>query len=326
MKAFATKYRHILIIALFAMVLSIASPAFLKFSNIVNVLWSVSTIGIIAVMATFLLLNGKIDLSVGTIAALSAIVVVKLIQQSGWPIPAALIAGLAVGAAAGALNGLIVTGTAVPDFIATFSMSSVLTGIAQILTGGKTISIMNNKTYISIGSGKFLQIPYPILIFAAMFLLAYFILNKTIFGRSCYLCGGNAAAAQMSGIQTRKTVFLAYLYTGMAAAVSGIVLSALTQQASNEMGSGYELDVIASVVIGGTLMSGGSGSMGGTLFGILLVGLIDNGMNLLHFPGAVEPVVKGIIIIAAVTLNNAMVHRISHGRKNADRALKEGRA
>lgn len=320
MKAFAVRFRHVLIIVLFAAVLSVASPAFLKFSNIVNVLWSVSTIGIIAVMATFLLLNGKIDLSVGSIAALSAIVIVKLIQQDGWSIPMAILAGLAVGAAAGALNGLIVISTSVPDFIATFSMSSVLTGIAQILTGGKTISIMSNKAYTSIGSGKFLQIPYPILIFAAMFLLAYFILNKTIFGRDCYLCGGNAAAARLSGIQTKKTVFLAYLYTGMAAAVSGIVLSALTQQASNEMGSGYELDVIASVVIGGTLMSGGSGSMGGTLFGILLVGLIDNGMNLLHFPGTVEPVVKGVIIIAAVTLNNAMVRRMSRAKKSAAKA------
>ena len=309
MKKVFLKYRYVIILILFSILLSILSPAFLRFSNIVNVLWSVSTIGIIAVMATFLLLNGNIDLSVGSIAALSAIVIVKLIQEYNVPIFAAILVGVAVGAAAGGINGLLVANTAVPDFIATFSMSSILTGISQLLTGGKTISIMANKAYTSIGSGKVLGVPYPILIFAAMFVLAYLMLNRTIFGRSCYLCGGNRNAARMSGINTKRNLMLAYLYTGIASAISGVVLSALTQQASNDMGGGYELDVIASVVIGGTLMSGGVGSMGGTLFGVLLVGLIDNGMNLLHFPGAVEPVVKGIIIVAAVTLNNMLANR-----------------
>ena len=180
-------------------------------------------------------------------------------------------------------------------------MSSILTGIAQLLTGGKTISIISNKAYTALGTGKLFQIPYPIYILFFMFLLAWFMLNYTTFGRKCYLCGGNPKSAKLSGIRTKKTLFLAYLFTGMAAAASGIV--------------------IASVVIGGTLMSGGSGSMGGTLFGVLLIGLIDNGMNLLHFPGAVEPVVKGIIIVIAVTLNNTMMQRIVSARKPG----KEGR-
>lgn len=318
------KYRYIIILILFSILLSILSPAFLRFSNIINVLWSVSTIGIIAVMATFLLLNGNIDLSVGSIAALSAIVIVKLIQEHHTPIFIAILIGIGVGAAAGGINGLLVANTSVPDFIATFSMSSILTGISQLLTGGKTISIMSNKAYTSIGSGKVLGIPYPILVFAVLFLLAYFMLNKTVFGRSCYLCGGNRNAARMSGISTRKNLMLAYLFTGIAAAISGVVLSALTQQASNDMGGGYELDVIASVVIGGTLMSGGVGSMGGTLFGVLLVGLIDNGMNLLHFPGAVEPVVKGVIIIAAVTLNNVIANRIVNFKQPAKKSNSSG--
>ena len=321
MKELAVKYRHVLVLILFGNVLSLSSPSFFKFSNITNVLWSVRTVGIISVMATFLILNGKIDLSVSSTVALSAIVVVELIQEKQMPVPAAILVGLLIGAAAGAVNGIIVANTSVPDFIATFSMSSILTGIAQLLTGGKTISIISNKAYTALGTGKLFQIPYPIYILFFMFLLAWFMLNYTTFGRKCYLCGGNPKSAKLSGIRTKKTLFLAYLFTGMAAAASGIVLSALTQQASNDMGSGYELDVIASVVIGGTLMSGGSGSMGGTLFGVLLIGLIDNGMNLLHFPGAVEPVVKGIIIVIAVTLNNTMMQRIVSARKPG----KEGR-
>ena len=315
MKTFLLKYRNILVLLILGAILSLSSSAFLKFSNIVNVLWSMSTVGIIAVAATFILLNGKIDLSVASTVALTGIVTVKLIVQSGWPIPMAILVGLAIGGLVGAINGILVTNTKVPDFIITFSMSYILTGISQLLTGGKTISVMAVKEYTAIGNGKLWEIPYPILIFAMMFILALFILNKTVFGRYCFLTGGNLPAARLSGVPVKKVIFSAYLFTGIAAGISGVVLSALTQQATNTMGAGYELDVIASIVIGGTLMSGGVGSMGGTLFGVLLLGLIDNGMNLLGFPGTVEPVVKGVIIIFAVALNGYLSQQQSAGKR-----------
>ncbi len=310
MKNTILKFRQVIVLLVFCIVLSVSSSAFLKLNNLINVLWSISTTGIIAVMATFIIINGKIDLSVGSTVALSAIVVVKLVMEQAWNIPAAIVVGLLSGAAVGAVNGLIVTCTKVPDFIATFCMSTLLTGVSQLLTGGKTVSAMSNKAYTALGNGKLWKIPYPILVFLAMFLLAWLLLNKTTFGR-------NPLPARVSGIPTRRTIFLSYLLTGAAAAVSGVVLSALTQQATNTMGNGYEMDVIAAVVIGGTLMSGGVGSMGGTIFGVFLIGIIDNGMNLLGFPGTVEPVVKGLLIIFAVALNNYLMKKQTSAGKAA---------
>ena len=317
MKNTILKFRQVIVLLVFCIVLSVSSSAFLKLNNLINVLWSISTTGIIAVMATFIIINGKIDLSVGGTVALSAIVVVKLVMEQAWNIPAAIVVGLLSGAAVGAVNGLIVTCTKVPDFIATFCMSTLLTGVSQLLTGGKTVSAMSNKAYTALGNGKLWKIPYPILVFLAMFLLAWLLLNKTTFGRRCFLTGGNPLAARVSGIPTRRTIFLSYLLPGVAAAVSGVVLSALTQQATNTMGNGYEMDVIAAVVIGGTLMSGGVGSMGGTIFGVFLIGIIDNGMNLLGFPGTVEPVVKGLLIIFAVALNNYLMKKQTSAGKAA---------
>ena len=310
MKSAIVKLRYLIVLLLLGAFLTISSNAFLTFSNIVNVLWSVCTVGIIAVFATLLILNGKIDLSVGGIVALSGIITVTGIVERSWPLPPAIVAGVAAGMLIGCINGLFVTRTQIPDFIVTFSVNYMLTGVSQMLThGGKTISAMTYDAFTAIGNGKLFNIPYPIYIFTAMFAVSYFVLNNTTYGRKCYLCGGNPKAARLSGINPRTSVFLAYMLTGAAAGISGVVLSALTQQANSQAGFGYELNVIAAVVIGGTLMSGGVGNMVGTLFGVLLVGFVDNGMNLLGLPGAIEPVVKGVIIIGAVALNDYLLLR-----------------
>lgn len=297
------KFRYLMILLAVVAVLSLATPRFFQVSNFLNILWSVSVVGIIAMGATFVILVGKIDLSVGQMAALAGIVATMLIK-TGWPIPLAILMAFLADAAAGLCNGLLVAQFQVPEFITTLATGSIITGIAQLLSQGKTISIMENRSYTFLGSGKLLNIPVPIFFFAIAFAIGFFILNGTVFGRKCYSVGGNARAARVSNISVKKTVVLAYILSGAASAFGGIVLSALNQQANASTASGYELDVIAAIVIGGASMSGGVGTIQGTVFGVILTGLINNGLNLLSVPGTWHPVVKGMIIVAAVAFNN----------------------
>lgn len=298
------RYRYVFILLMLMGALTVATPHFFTFTNLVNVMWSVSTVGIIAIGATFVMLVGKIDLSVGSVAALVGIVCTRAILERQTPLPLAIGMAILVGALAGLCNGALVAHLRIPEFVATFATSSVITGIAQFLSDGKTIGIMEPKGYIFLGTGKLLGVPMPVIIFAFMFCIGFFILNCTVFGRNCYLAGGNPLAARLSGVRVKRTLLMAYVVTGIGAGIGGVVLNALTQQANSSMGSGYDMDVISAIVIGGTSMSGGVGTMPGTLFGVVLVGLINNGMNLLNVPGAVHPIVKGLIIVGAVALNS----------------------
>ncbi|WP_276948550.1 ABC transporter permease [Enterocloster lavalensis] len=297
------RFRYAIILLAVVLGLTLATPKFFSSNNFLNILWAVSIVGIISMGATFVILVGRIDLSVGQTAALSGITAALLIK-GGTPIPAAIAAACCVGAAVGVVNGLLVIQFHVPEFITTLATGSIITGIAQMISRGKTISIMESKAYIFLGSGKIADIPIPIFCFLFSFLIAFFILNYMVLGRKCYAVGGNARAARVSNINVKRVVVFAYVLSGIAAAFGGIILSALNQQASASTASGYELDVIAAIVIGGASMSGGVGTIPGTVFGVVLIGLINNGLNLLSVPGTWHPVVKGVIILAAVAFNN----------------------
>lgn len=295
--------RYVIVIMVFGAVLSLATSAFLTFTNLANVMWSVSTIGIIALGATFAMLVGKIDLAVGRTSAMAGIVATITIIDWNLHYLPAIFLGIACAALIGVFNGCIVAFSKVPDFIATFAMSSIVLGFAQVTTRGTTLSVMDAKDYTFIGTGKILSVPMPVIIFLVMTGLAMFLLNKTIFGRRCYCVGGNPLAANLSGIAVKRTIVLAYALTGVMAGIGGIIHNTLSQQASPHMGTGFELDVIAAIVIGGASMTGGIGSIAGTFFGTILTGLINNGLNLLNVPGTYHPIVKGLIIIGAVAFN-----------------------
>ena len=295
--------RYVIVILMLGAALGIATPAFLSFANLTNVMWSVSVIGIIAVGATFAMLVGKIDLSVGRISAMAGIVATIAIQNWGLHIVPAIAVGIACAALLGLVNGIIVATTKIPDFIATFAMSSIILGFAQVITRGTTLSIMEPRAFTFLGTGKLAGVPMPVIVFVLATAVGVFLLDKTVFGRKCYCVGGNPMAARLSGIRVRGIVVLAYVLTGAMAGVGGIVHTALSQQAGPHMGGGYELDVIAAIVIGGASMAGGAGTIPGTFFGTILTGLINNGLNLLNIPGTYHPIVKGVIIIGAVAFN-----------------------
>lgn len=301
------RFRYLIILAIVVTVLTAATPKFFSINNFLNILWAVSIVGIISMGATFVILVGKIDLSVGQTAALAGIAATLLIK-AGVPIAVAIGAAIITGMAVGVVNGTLVSHFLIPEFITTLATGSIITGIAQMVSKGKTISIMEARGYTVLGSGKIAGIPIPIFCFLFMFLLGHLILQGTIFGRKCYAVGGNARAARASNISIKTSVIIAYTLSGMAAAVGGVVLSALNQQASASTASGYELDVIAAIVIGGASMNGGVGTIPGTVFGVILIGLINNGLNLLSVPGTWHPVVKGVIILAAVAFNNYSIH------------------
>jgi len=307
------EYRYVIILMVVMILLTVATPKFFSANNFLNILWAVSIVGIISMGATFVILVGKIDLSVGQTSALSGIVAAVLLK-SGVTLFIVILAALLTGAIIGIINGVFVSHLKIPEFITTLATGSIITGIAQIVSNGKTISIMNEKEYIFLGSGKLAGIPVPIYCFIFAFIIAYVLLSKTVYGRKCYMVGGNPKASSVSNIPVKKTIILAYMLSGIAAAFGGIVLSALNQQANASAASGYELDVIAAIVIGGTSMSGGVGTIPGTIFGVVLIGLINNGLNLLSVPGTWHPVMKGIIIIVAVAFNNYSVKFMQSGK------------
>lgn len=297
------RYRYVMILLAVVVVLTVASPKFFSANNFLNILWAVSIVGMISMGSTFVILVGKIDLSVGQTAALAGIIAAMAINAD-VPVAVSMGAALLTGALIGISNGVLVSQLQIPEFITTLATGSIITGIAQMVSEGKTISVIDKKDYIFWGSGKIVGIPVPIYCFVVIFMLAFILLSRTVYGRKCYLVGGNPKASRVSNVSVKKTIILAYVLSGMAAGFGGVILSALNQQANSSTANGYELDVIAAIVIGGASMSGGVGTIQGTVFGVILIGLINNGLNLLSVPGTWHPIVKGLIIIAAVAFNN----------------------
>ena len=283
--------------------LSIASPHFLTPSNLFSVLRQVSYSGLIAFGMTFIILIGGIDLSVGAILALVGIVTASLIQAGMDPILASCI-GLLLGAACGAINGLLVSFGRIAPFIATLATMILFRGIAQEYSQSKPISINVDGFFNEIGSGYlFDTIPVPVVLMLLVYFMLWFVLKKTRFGRHVYALGGSEDVARISGLKVRSLKLWVYTLSGLMSGLAALVVTSRLSSASPNAGAMYELDAIAAVVLGGTSLSGGRGWIFGTLVGVVLLGILSNGLNLLNVSSNYQLIIKGVVILFAVLLD-----------------------
>ncbi|WP_075293056.1 ABC transporter permease [Pararhizobium arenae] len=273
---------------------------FFTWNNWLNLLRQSSINGILAIGVTFVILAKGIDLSVGSIMALAGMVAANLVTTGNEsPILFAIVAALGTGAVLGLANGALIARINVPPFVATLGMLSMARGLTLIYSDGRPIANLSAPMKW-IGSGNVLGMPVPVLIFFAVFVIGWITLSRTTFGRYIYAVGGNEKAARTSGISTRTITASTYVISGLLAGLGGLVLTARTTAALPQAGIGYELDAIAAVVIGGTSLSGGRGSLVGTLFGALIIGTINNGMDLMGVSSYYQQLLKGAIIVLAV--------------------------
>ena len=285
------------------LVLWILTPHFLTVSNLLNVAQQTAINAIIAVGLTFVIISGGIDLSVGSLVAFSGVVLASLLQRD-IALPLALGGGLAAGLACGLANGLLITFGRLPPFIATLGMMSVARGGALLYTDGRPISgFAENFRWLATSEVAF--VPVPVLIVAAVYVIAHFLLRRTRFGRYVFAIGGNEEAALLSGVPVRFHKTMVYAVCGLLSALAAIVLTARLNSAQPIAGFNYELDAIAATVIGGTSLMGGQGSVIGTLIGALIMGVLRNGLNLLGVSSFVQQVVIGAVIIGAVLIDVA---------------------
>jgi len=294
-------------LALLVIVLSIISEDFLTASNILNVLRQISINALIAFGMTFVILTGGIDLSVGSIFALSGAITAGLMVQGTDPLLAVLV-GLLSGALMGAINGFLIAKGKVAPFIGTLATMTVFRGLTLVYTEGRPITGMP-EGFAMLGKGYFFEIPMPVIWMLISFVVLYMLLKHTTFGRHVYALGSNEVATQLSGINTSRVKILVYSISGLFAALSGIILTSRLNSAQPTAGTSYELDAIAAVVLGGTSLAGGKGWIVGTLIGAMIIGVLDNGLNLLNVSSFYQLVVKGGVILIAVLLDRSKSYR-----------------
>ena len=284
--------------------------SFTTADNFLLILYQVSVNGILAIGMTLVILSGGIDLSVGSVLAFAGMFAASFATGSeeatrwsgGYPAAVPVVAALVAGAACGALNGWVVARFRIQPFIATLGMLLAARGFTMALTGGNPISNLSPGLRW-FGAGRALGIPIPVVLLAVVFAVSWVVLRKTVFGRRIYAVGGNEASARASGIKTARVKIMVYAISGFLAGLEGIVLTAKTGSAQTNAGSSYELDAIAAAVIGGSSMSGGVGGVSGTLFGALIMGVINNGLDILGVESYYQLIVKGALIVGAVALD-----------------------
>lgn len=282
----------------------ILSPYFFSVSNFLNIAQQTSINAIIAVGMTFVIVSGGIDLSVGSILAFSGVVLAKSIQI-GLPIPLALIVGLGVGLFCGSINGMLISYGRLPPFISTLGMMSVARGGALLFTQGRPISGFAEE-FRFLAGGEILKVPMPIFIMILVYILAHFILIRTKLGRYTYAIGGNEEAAILSGVNVKLCKTMVYGLCGVLSGLAAILLTSRLNSAQPIAGMMYELDAIAATVIGGTSLSGGQGTIPGTLIGAFIMGVLRNGLNLLGVSSFIQQIVIGSVIITAVLIDMAL--------------------
>lgn len=291
-------YGMIIAFVLVCVILWALTPFFLTPSNLLNVVRQSSIIGVMAVGVTFVILSGGIDLSVGSVMAVSGMIAAGTMQNGGG-IFAGILVALGVGIAAGLVNGLLVTKAGITPFVVTLGMMSIARGATLIYSNGYPISGFS-ETFRFIGGGVILGIPFPVIIFFFVVLVGWAVLTQTRLGRYTYAIGGNEETVKLSGINSDFFKTMVYVISGATAAISALILTSRLNSAGPTAGLTYELTVIAAVVIGGTSLSGGRGTVWGSLIGALLIAVINNGMNLLGISPYFQELVRGVIIILAV--------------------------
>jgi len=297
-----SKFGIYIVFLAFFVFLSIMNKAFLTSTNLINVLKQTSTVSVIAIGMTFALISGGLDLSAGSVIALSAVCSAMFGLPEGPPTIVPLLVAVSVGTLCGLINGLIIAVGKVPPFIATLGMSLSARGMALLVTNAKPIFGLSSS-YVYLGSAKIGEIPVLVLVMLAVLAVATVILEKTKFGRHVYAVGGNERSAHISGINVNRVRISCYLIMGALTGLCGMLLAGRLQSGTPTMGTNYELDAIAGAVIGGVSSSGGVGKVYGAVIGSLLLTMIANGLDLLNVSAYYQQIVKGAIIVAAVMID-----------------------
>ncbi|CBH22527.1 D-ribose transporter subunit; membrane component of ABC superfamily [Acetoanaerobium sticklandii] len=300
-----SKFQSLIGLIVFSVIVAFINSRFMTTSNILNILRQTSINAVIATGMTFVILTGGIDLSVGSILGFSGAVAAMMLA-SGVDSLIAIPTALVVGLIAGGLNGVLISKGKLQPFIVTLATMTMLRGATLVFTDGKPIGTgfeANSKLFAWFGNGYVLGIPVPIIVIIVTFLVALFVLTQTKIGRYVYALGGNEEATKLSGISTDKVKIFVYAISGMMAALAGIIITSRLSSAQPTAGSGYELDAIAAVVLGGTSLAGGTGTIVGTMIGALIIGVLNNALNLMDVSSYFQMLAKGSVILLAVLLD-----------------------
>ncbi len=303
-RVFSKRYGLAMSLVILCLAMMLLSDRFLTVPNITNVLRQSTINGIISVGMTLVIFTRGIDLSVGSIVGLSAVVTADVLQ-AGWPVPLAVLFGLALGGVLGLISGWLVTQLRVPPFIATLGVMTFGRGLALTYTQGKPITDLPDG-FRFLGNGYLGPVPMPIVIAVIVFSVGYVALTRMKYGEYIYAIGNNETAARLCGIPVKKYIAATYAITGALSALAGHILIARLDSAQPVAGAGFEFDSIAAVVVGGTSFEGGEGSLLGTLLGVLIIAVINNGLNLLNVPSFYQGVVKGTVIALALLIHRSL--------------------
>jgi len=290
----------LLMYALIVIVFAGLSPVFLKPFNLLSLLQSVAVLGMIAVFSTMLMIGGGLDLSVGATTALVGVVIASL--QGPLGVWGGVACGLLVGLLIGTINGLLVTQVGINPLITTLGMLSTVRGLAFVFSGGLSIPMLD-RSFGQLGRGSILGIQAPVVVLALIFVVAVVVMRFTTYGRALYAIGGNSRASYLAGLPVKRYQMIAYILSGLSAAVAGIFLTSRLGAAAPQASFGLELSVVAAIILGGTSLSGGKGNLFGTLIGILILGTLNNGMTLLSISAYYQQIVLGIALLLAVGLD-----------------------
>lgn len=302
-KKWIQTYMLIFIVIGLGVILSFISSNFLTVTNLLNVVRQIVVNGILAIGMTIVCLTGGIDLSVGSIVAFSGIIAAGLLRDTSCPIIVIVLAAIAVGAVCGLYNGYFVAYWNAAPFVVTLSMMTIARGMTYVYSDGRPISNLRTE-FLTIGKGSIAGIPIPTLILAVVFILGSIMLTKLKFGRYVYAVGGNENAAMVSGINVKRIKMMVYVLSGIACGIAAIILTARVSAGLPQAGESYELDAIAATVIGGTSLSGGRGRLWGTIVGAVLLGIVNNGLDLLNVSSFYQQIVKGLIILGAILIDS----------------------
>lgn len=289
-------------------VITIINSNFLTANNLLNLLLQVTSNALIAFGMTFVILTGGIDLSVGSILALSSALTAGLLG-SGMPVTLAILISLILGCILGMMNGLLISYGKLAPFIVTLATMTIFRGATLVYTNGNPITKGLSDTFLFqfLGQGYIVGIPFPVIIMFIVFIVLYVLLHKTAFGKSVYAIGGNEKAAYISGVKLNKVKIIIYSISGIMASISGLIITSRLSSAQPTAGASYEMDAIAAVVLGGTSLSGGKGRILGTLIGALIIGVLNNGLNIIGVSAFWQQVVKGVVILIAVLIDRFKV-------------------
>jgi inositol transport system permease protein len=297
-----SKYGILFVLIAMMIVMSFLSDAFLTTQNLLNVVRQISFIGIVAMGVTMIIITTGIDLSSGSLIALVSVVTASFAHPGEYPLVVTILVGIGLGAAAGFINGAVTAKGKIPAFITTLGMMIAARGLALLYSDGRPIPNLS-ESFLFLGKGEILGIPFPIIMFVIIGIISHLMLSKTKFGKYTYAIGGNEQAARICGINVDRYKILIYTYAGILSAIAGMMLTARISVGQPSMGFMFELDAIAAAVIGGTSLAGGVGTIAGTVIGALIIGVLNNGLDLLSVSSYWQQILKGVIIVSAVLID-----------------------